>query len=279
MSFGIENNFKKREKIHLKHNDRILFSEMNRQTSNKSIRLQIELPIEYQQSLARGNGVHVHIRFDNEPKPTSQTIKNSSFIELNSSGISLDASSSSGHSSDFDYKPAANNCKPKNQAVYNRLSDNRFQVPLIKSDEHIEECDENIYEDVSSFLESSGYVKPVNKSVTAVENKVMIVFLIHLKYFKYRNFIFKSCHLYESLDAQNQSSTQQRFTTAEKVAINRVRRNYELNEIFENLKRFKQQAKSQETLARRNVNECDRITENQDKHVYINQRTKYSTAL
>lgn len=81
------------------------------------------------------------------------------------------------------------------------------------------------------------------------------------------------------MDAQNQSSTQQRFTAAEKVAVNRVRRNYELNEIFENLKRFKQQAKSQETLARRNVNECDRITENQDKHVYINQRTKYSTAL
>lgn len=147
------------------------------QTSNKSIRLQIELPIEYQQSLARGNGVHVHIRFDNEPKPKPQTIKNSSFIELNSSGISLDASSSSGHSSDFDYKPAANTCKPKNQAVYNRLTDNRFQVPLIKSDEHIkEECDDNIYEDVSSFLESSGYIKPVNKSLKDVENKVMIVF-------------------------------------------------------------------------------------------------------
>lgn len=144
------------------------------QTSNKSIRLQIELPIEYQQSLARGNGVHVHIRFDNEPK--TQTIKNSSFIELNSSGISLDASSSSGHSSDFDYKPAANNCKPKNQAVYNRLSGNRFQVPLIKTDEHIEECDQNIYEDVSSFLESSGYIKPVNKSLKSVENNVMIVF-------------------------------------------------------------------------------------------------------
>lgn len=146
------------------------------QTSNKSIRFQIELPIEYQQSLARGNGVHVHIRFDNEPKPKPQTIKNSSFIELNSSGISLDASSSSGHSSDFDYKPAANTCKPKNQAVYNRLSDNRFQVQLIKTDEQIEKCDENIYEDVSSFLESSGYIKPVNKSLKDVENKVMIVF-------------------------------------------------------------------------------------------------------
>lgn len=67
------------------------------------------------------------------------------------------------------------------------------------------------------------------------------------------------------------------------------RRDYALNEIFDDLKKFKQQAKNQEILVRSNNDLAGKIiistisagnnsTRKEDQHVYINQmRTNFST--
>jgi hypothetical protein len=146
--------------------------------SSKSIRFQIELPIEH--VYHKTPNIHVHINFDQLENRAKEAVINSNSgystsYDLNSSEFSIDSSSpfssfssdSERSSCDIDTSTSSGSQSPAEIHTYNKLSNQRTQVT------RLEPIMENIYEDISSFLESNGYISLANKSNKIILKKVI----------------------------------------------------------------------------------------------------------